>query len=239
MGALTLFQRKSMALGIVDPADSLYAGPDYDPSHPVALVFDVIPSEEDDLENVGTINPIENGAFVSDNIRTMPEKATFTAVISQSTLANILSAPQGQVLQNSSDRVNDAYNYIHDEIFKKKAVFDFVSGLKVYQNYFMASFKVNRDPETAMALSCTFTIQELNIISTQTVNAPKVRSAPVPSAAGGAPSSAVPGQDQGQQATTSANPAQQAGTTEALRIFQAVGLANPNETSPIGGGNIL
>jgi hypothetical protein len=231
VAALTLLQRKNLTLGIVDPANSVYNSSSnnvgnfntttqtsqssssvFDASEPVALVFDVIPTEENALENVGTTNPIETGGFVSDMIRTMPEKATFTAVISQATLANILGLPVGAILGLASDRVTDAYNYIHDNIMVAKAIFDFVSGLKVYQTYYMSSFKVNRDPETAMCLSCTFTITQLNIVGATLVNG----LAPQPVSA---PSSAVPQEDLGQTATEQATNFQQADINGITNVY--------------------
>lgn len=236
MAALTLFQRKNLILGIVDPSNSVYniAVNNGSPVNQdeVALTFDVIPTEEDDLKNIGPTNPLETGVFVSDTIRTMPEEATFTAIISQTSLANILGIPIGAITALSDDRVADAYNYIKNNIFKAKAVFDFVSGLTVYQTFYMSAFKINRDPSTAMCLSCTFTITELNIISSQTVNAPKIPPQPVPAGNGGAPSSATPAVNQGQQATTDANPSQQGQNTQLFDTFQFLGL---NTTPQIGG----
>ena len=222
--ALTLFQRKSLSLGIVDPSNSVYNAASNSSNtstntsqntEPLAIVFDAIMTEENSMENVGTTNPIETGAFVSDMIRTMPEKATFTAVISQATLNNFLGiqlTSSGSVLNNSNDRVTDAYNYIHDNIFVAKAVFDFVSGLKVYQTYYMSSFRVNRDSATGMVLSCTFTITQLNIVGTQVVNGLPPR--PV-----SAPSSATGQVNQGQTGTQQATNFQQSLNTNAVTSY--------------------
>ncbi len=239
MGALTLLQRKNLILGIVDPSNSVYnmssniqntnSNPNtiFTGNEPVALVFDVIPTEENALENVGTTNPIETGAFVSDMIRTMPEKATFTAVISQATLANILGIPIGSILGLATDRVNDAYNYIHDNIMVAKAIFDFVSGLKVYQTYYMSSFKVNRDQETAMCLSCTFTITQLNIVGTTLVSG-------LPKQPVNAPSSAVPKANLGETATQQATNFQQANVNGVVNVY-----SGPiTQTSSSFGGSI-
>lgn len=211
----------------MDPSKSLAAGLAYETSHPIALGFDAIPSENNENENIGSTNPIEDGSFVSDHIRTNPEKATFTAIISQASLQNFLGlnggAGRGTVLANSSDPITDAYNYIHDTIFRAKAIFDFVSGLKVYQNFFMSEFRVNRDASTGMALSCTFTIQELVFVSTQVVNAPKIPVSPNPSA----PSSASPQTDLGRQSTSDATPSAQAENTQTLNDYNAIPFLNP------------
>lgn len=223
MAALTLLQRFNQQLGIVDPANSQYAA-GANTTDPVALVFDVIPTEENEMENIGTTNPIETGAFVSDHIRTMPEKANFTAVISQAWPGGLLSSPRGPILSNSNDVVTDAYNYIHDKIFKAKAVFDFVSGLKVYQTYFMSQFKVNRDVNTSMALSCSFTIQELVIVQTQVINAPKIPPSPniTNNPSTSAPSSTVPAENLGPQSPVPTSPAQQAENTTFLNLTQSL-----------------
>jgi hypothetical protein len=215
MAALTLLQRANLSLGIVDPANSQYAAGN-STTEPVALVFDVLPSEKNKMKNVPTKNPIETGAFINDHIWSMPDEGEFNGLISQAwpggIFGGIFSGSRGSILQNSTDPVTDAYNYIHDKIMKAKAVFDFVSGLKVYQTYTMTECEINRDPVTSMALSLNFTLQEMVIVQTQVVNAPKIPPAPAPSA----PSSTTPAENLGPQAPVPTTPAQQTENTAFL-----------------------
>jgi hypothetical protein len=66
-----------------------------------------------------------------------------------------------------------------------------------------------------MALSCSFTIEELIIVSTQLVNSPKVPVTPNPSA----PSSSAPQTDFGRLTSTDATPSAQSQNTQTLDDF--------------------
>ena len=177
----TIIVKGLTAKGIVDPTDSSYANNlPQGQTGPVYLQFGAIVSENPVWTSQPTVNPIENGATVTDHVRTLPRTLNIKAIICDLTPAQ-LATSFGDLIQlanvvsnlfgSSNNPVQDAYNYLFN-LWKAATPFDFVSGLDIYQNLVIAKLSIDRTSETGNILYLTITFQEVLIVQSQTVLIP-------------------------------------------------------------------
>jgi len=137
-----------------------------------------------------TSNPIEGGANVTDNIITQNREISFQGIITERPLEtqidnlsittnllagiktniNLVNKGLINILQFSTNRMEDGYNILED-LFNKKTPFYLQTGFKLYENMVIKNLTITESP--AVELRFNITLEQINIVDTEFVLIPK------------------------------------------------------------------
>lgn len=131
-----------------------------------AITLDAAINEDYTYSSNVTSYPVESGSVVSDHIINDPESFSISGIISQTPL-KLLSGlrTERNLVQKSFDALTKIYN--------DKELVTVVSGLKVFDNMAMTSFRVNRSGATGDALMFDASFTKVTVVETQTTTIPK------------------------------------------------------------------
>lgn len=130
-----------------------------------SIVCDGVLRQGHERHNEVTKHPVEDGADVSDNIRSDPAVVMIEGIISSSPLPGA---------QNDTDphRHITAFNLL-TEAAKTRATITISTDLSTYHNMAIESFSTPREPRTGTDLYFTLTAREILFATTLTATVPK------------------------------------------------------------------
>lgn len=139
------------------------------------IAFDATPSESHTKRSTMTKFPIEQGASITDHLRTDGSDLTLNGIVGAAPLrTNLIGAgPSGLYLglPEAVDRVQRAY----EEILKMQdnaEVLTVVTSLKTYVSMVITATSVPRTSATGLILDLTVTLQKLVSSTLETVDLP-------------------------------------------------------------------
>lgn len=148
------------------------------------LIFDVVESEEINLENEVTENPVEKGSDVSDHVRKKPTGIRLVADVSNTALAppveSAYEPTQGRfkplgVLERTrpGDDARTTLERIHEEGLPVELFLGTDEFGRSYPNMELATVGFSRDQRTGDIVRFSLTFKEIRIVESQVVAAPK------------------------------------------------------------------
>lgn len=127
--------------------------------------FDAVEVEETVCETEVVDNPVETGVSISDHAFDRPVKLTITAAVSDIT-------PPGKELDlfelDGPSRSIAAYAWLK-QVRKAHEPFSVQTGLDLYPNMLITSFRAKQDKDTSRILKFTVDLREIVFVTTQTV----------------------------------------------------------------------
>lgn len=158
----------------------------YSNDNTTVIRLDAVISDDHSYVNNATKFPVEKGFSISDHVIQEPEQLTLKGVITNAPILlpgqkGFITSKSKLMVQNafndmlkmmgytmSYDRNSDTYDIKYD--VQLVAV---VTGLKIYENMLITSFKIPRDQRTGDALKFTATFQKINVTTNQTYETSK------------------------------------------------------------------
>lgn len=138
-----------------------------------ALLVDAVLEEIHTMESEVTSSPIEQGPDASDHVRPKPR----TYVISDGLVSDspVPSAATGVMAGVRPDptRPGQAYQTLV-EIWESQTLLTIATGIELYTNMVMTSCPVKRNAKNGNSLRFSATFQEIQIVSSQTIDVPKI-----------------------------------------------------------------
>ena len=143
-----------------------------------ALVFDAVVSESHEFSMAVTQFPVEEGAPITDHVRTEPAKITIEAIITNHPIKpeklsqfvyDVASGKESILVETASDRVSGAFKMLLDMIGESdnyeaapKLIepVDVVTTLKLYKNMVITSISISKDSPDE-ALRFTMSLQKI------------------------------------------------------------------------------
>lgn len=178
MSFYTVFPKR----GFVDPTNSSQPGSSNVPTEQVTLAFDALVSEAPQYSGQLTESVIENGAVINDHFTQHPLRLMVEGVISDTPLstspfatAAVAAGALGQASSGAPGKYQSlsarAFSYL-ESLYLSKALFDFVGGFKIYQSMMITEWRPVRTSDTGRALEFSMTMEQVTIVSTQTLYQP-------------------------------------------------------------------
>lgn len=230
--------------GFVDPSNSSQPGSANIPTGQVMLAFDALVSEAPQYMGQLTESVVENGAVISDHFTQHPTRLTVEGVISDTPLstspfatAAIAAGALGQANSQFSKAYQSfsarAFSYL-EGLFISKGLFDFVGGFKTYQSMMITEWRPTRTSETGGALEFTMVMEQVTVVSTQTLYQPTKKILQQPTSHGQQPLKPL---SAAQQAAITQNVNEAlgpVGASESFDVAPAGGFSPPSGVAPAG-----
>lgn len=139
--------------------------------------IDVLTSEAPTFQNTITQNPTEAGAYVSDNIINNPIQLTLNCIITD------FSRIAGRQTDAAEGRRSSTVFFDLKQLRKDKQIFSIQTGLDLYENMAIASFRPVRNASNTNALEFSIDFQEVLKVKSQTVILPREKIKATPASA--------------------------------------------------------
>ena len=121
--------------------------------------IDATPTEQHSFDSVITTNPIEDGSLVADHVRLLPDKISYTCIVSDTPIGVIADLrPEGAVPSQ------DAYAKLKKIRVDKKPI-TIKDSLDVFENMMIKGLSIPRSAATANALEFTVSFEQLEFVS--------------------------------------------------------------------------
>jgi len=136
--------------------------------------IDVLTTESPTFQNTITQNPTEEGKNVSDNIINNPITLTLSCIVTD------FSRIAGRQTDAGEGRRSSLVFFDLKQLRNDKTIFKVQTGLDLYENMAIASFRPVRNASNTNALEFSIDFQEVLKVSSQTVVIPraKIKSTP-------------------------------------------------------------
>jgi hypothetical protein len=138
------------------------------------FAIDAALREEHSFESEVTQFPVEDGADITDHVRTLPKVVTIEGVVSDTPLGKAAVARAGvnalieDGLIEPTTASADALAAL-TEIHEAREPVTITTSLRLYENMVMESLTIPRDAETGAALRFTATFRQIVIVANQRV----------------------------------------------------------------------
>ena len=134
-------------------------------SDPIAIIPDVVISEEHDDEVTITRHPVDTGAPIADHAYKNPAILSVRFAWSDSSsLLNTLAS--GSTLRGISG-TNEVYKTLL-ELMNRRSLLTVSTGKRLYQSMVITKLSTTSTAETETALICDITFEEVILVSTRT-----------------------------------------------------------------------
>lgn len=140
-----------------------FVPPDSQGTGVIGLEIDATILESPQYGATPTLSDVETGADITDHVELDPERLTIQGIVSNTPVQLL-----GGGLTISENPAQDALNYLLT-LYNDREPFDFVGGLKVYNDMVITSFNPSRTPQTGNVLQFTMTMQQIRIVDSEVV----------------------------------------------------------------------
>jgi len=130
----------------------------------LGLELDATILESSEYTSNPTRNVVESGAEITDHVTNDPVSLSIEGIVTNSPVGIL----QSLRALSSTNAWQDALNFLL-KLRDDRLPFDFVGGLKVYENMIITSFNPTRNPRTGDALEFRMTMRQIVIVETEVV----------------------------------------------------------------------
>jgi len=131
--------------------------------------FDASISENYSKQAVLTDHPVEEGADISDHVRSLPEEVEINGWVSNNPIIAAASIREGSPPRSIAE---DAYGELR-RIMDERVPVRLVTALREFDNMILTSISVVRNKDTGRIIDATIKLRELIIATTETTDAPE------------------------------------------------------------------
>lgn len=146
-------------------------------TQPFSIELDVLLDESNEWTSEVTTNPVEDGAPIADHIRRMPDRLTFTGMVSNTKLSgSFIDLIVGQISSfidgaGGEDRIQTTIGLLR-KLHESRTPVTIYTKWGVYNDMALMSCSLPRNASIGQSVQFTLSFTEIRIVSTQTVDVP-------------------------------------------------------------------
>lgn len=146
-------------------------------AQPASIELDVLLDETHEWSSDVTTNEVEDGVRITDHIRLLPDRLTFTGMISNTNLSgsfvNIILGQISAFIDGAGgvDRMQTSFDLLR-AMHEARTPVTVYTKWRVYENMALTSCSIPRNASIGQSAQFTLSFTEIRIVSTQTVEVP-------------------------------------------------------------------
>ena len=146
-------------------------------AQPASIELDVLLDETHEWSSEVTTNEVEDGVRITDHIRLLPDRLTFTGMISNTNLSgsfvNIILGQISAFIDGAGgvDRMQTSFDLLR-AMHEARTPVTVYTKWRVYENMALTSCSLPRNASIGQSIQFTLSFTQIRIVSTQTTDVP-------------------------------------------------------------------